>query len=111
MVERLAAAGQGTQADRLVLDGLRRYPNRVELTKLRQIADAARAAEWDKKSREAGLRRSVAEIGELLAKARTAEAAAALEKLERQYGQGAAPEIAQKVASARLADAERQAKP
>jgi serine/threonine-protein kinase len=110
-VERLAAAGQGTQADRLVLDGLRRYPNRVELTKLRQIADAARAAEWDKKSREAGLRRSVAEIGELLAKARTAEAAAALEKLERQYGQGAAPEIAQKVASARLADAERQAKP
>jgi hypothetical protein len=53
----------------------------------------------------------VAEIGKLLAKGRTAEAAAALEKLEREYGQGAAPEIAQKVVAARLADAERQAKP
>ena len=105
-VERLVAAGEGTEADRALVEGLRRYPNRAELSNLRAAVDAARQAEGERKAREAGLKRAVAGINRLLGKGKLAEASAALEALEQAYGAGAAPEIAQRVGSA-VAEAER----
>jgi hypothetical protein len=46
--------------------------------------DAARQAEWERKSREAGLRGRTAAIEKLLEKGKLAEARAALEALEQE---------------------------
>src|ERR1019366_9377883 len=74
-VERLAGAGEGTEADRVLVEGLRRYPDRSELSNLRAVVDAARQAEWDRKAREAGLQRALAGIDRLLGGGKLEEAA------------------------------------
>ena len=99
-VERLAEAGEGTKADRVLIEGLRRYPGRAELSNLRAAVDAARQTEGERKSRQAGLKRAVTGIHKLLGKGKLAEAGAALESLEKVYGAGAAPEVAQRRSTA-----------
>jgi tetratricopeptide (TPR) repeat protein len=106
-VHRLVAAGKGTEADRALLEALRRYPGRMKLEKMRSEVDAARKAEWDRQSREAGLRREVSEIEKLLGEGRLAEASTAAAELENKYGKEAALEVAQRIGAA-VAQAERQ---
>jgi serine/threonine protein kinase len=106
-VEQLVASGEGTKADRTLVEGLRQYPGRMELKKLRPAVDAARKAEWDRQSREAGLKRAIAGIQKLLGQAKLAEAGAALAALEKEYGEAAAPEVAKCVADA-VVETERQ---
>lgn len=105
-IEALAASGQGVEADRVLVEALRRFPGWPEFIALRTRVDAVRAAEWERKAREAGLQRAVVEIEQRLAKSELDQALAALAKLESQFG--AAPEIAAKVATA-LAERDRQA--
>jgi tetratricopeptide (TPR) repeat protein len=67
-VQRLIALGEGIESDRVLAEGLRRYPGRAELTILRPAVDAAQKTEANRKSREARLKRAVAGIGRLLGK-------------------------------------------
>ena len=106
-IQQLLASGEGARADRTLVEALRQYPRRLELEKLRPAVDAARKAEWERQSREAGLKRAIAGIEKLLGQAKLAEAGAALAALEKDYGAGAAPEAAKHVADA-VAEAERQ---
>jgi len=107
MVRRLIAAGEGAEADRVLVDGFRRYPDQAELAGLRAAVDAVRRAEWDRKSREAGLKRAMAGVEKLLGKGKLAEAGAALEALEKEYGEGSAPGAALRISSA-VAERERE---
>jgi hypothetical protein len=100
LVERLAGAAEGTQAHRALEEGLRRYPGRAELANLRAAVDAARQAERERKSREAGLKRAATAIDKLLAQGKLAEAGVALGALEKKFGAGAAPEVAHRIVSA-----------
>ena len=106
-VHRLGAAGKGTEADRVLVEALRRYPGRTELEQLRAAVDAARKAEWDRQSWEAGLKRAMSEIEKLLEQGQLADAGAAVAELENKHGPRTAPEVAQRVAAA-VAKAERQ---
>jgi len=107
-VQRLVAAGKGTEADRVLLEGLRRYPGRAELTSLRAAVDAVRKAEWERQSRDAGLKRATLGVERLLGGGELAEAGMALAALEKEYGDGAAAALTQRLAAA-LAERERVA--
>ena len=105
-LQRLVAAGEGAESDRVLVEALRRYPGRKGLEAQRAAVDAARQAEWETHSREAGLKRATAQIDALLAKGEAADAALALTALEKEYGKGILPEAARRVREA-LAEAKR----
>jgi hypothetical protein len=65
-VLRLIAAGDGGQAEQVLMDSLRRYPGRKELTGLRAAVDAARRSPRTHPSREPALKRAFSEIEKLL---------------------------------------------
>ncbi len=106
-VERLVAAGQGAESDRVLVEGLRKYPGRLELERLRSAVDRTRKAEWDRQSREAGLKRAISAIDELLRGDQLRAASLDLEALEADYGKEAASEVAQRVSTA-VSEAERK---
>jgi len=105
-VERLAKQ-RGADADRALIDGLRRFPKSSKLQDLRPVVDAARKAEWEREAREASHNREAAEIQRAIGEHQFRSAAAALEALNREYGAEAGADLAQQLELARQAD-ERQ---
>jgi hypothetical protein len=106
-VRQLAEAGEGSKADRALVEALRRYPGRMELERLRAPVDAARQAEWERQSREAAVKRAISGIDKALGRAKLEEAGAALAAFEAEYGKEAAAEAAKRVAAA-IEEAERE---
>jgi serine/threonine-protein kinase len=103
-VERLAQQQRGADADRALIDGLRRFPSNGTLQDLRPVVDAARKAEWEREAREASRNRETAEIERMIGQHQFRSAAAALEALSLEYGADAGADLAKQLELARHAD-------
>jgi serine/threonine-protein kinase len=106
-IRSLVAEGKAAQADRQLVEGLRKYPGRSEFEQLRPVVHGARTADWEAKSRIAGMARAIADIERLLRNHSISEAEISLRQLEADFGPDAAPELAGKIKDA----AARQARP
>ena len=106
-VDKLAQQQRSADAERALIDGLRRFPKSSKLQDLWPAVDAARKAEWEREAREASRKREAAEIQRMIGQHRFRSAAAALEALNREYGAEAGADLAKHLELARQAD-ERQ---
>jgi serine/threonine-protein kinase len=103
-VHRLTGQQRGVDAERVLFEGLRRFPSSPQLQELRPLVDAARKAEWERESREANRHRKIAEIQRMIGQHKLRSAATALEALGLEYGTEAGGELAEQLAVARQAD-------
>jgi hypothetical protein len=72
-VQRMLTAGDWTEADRMLVEALRRYPGSTELENLRPVVDAARNAKLKRKSGETRLKSAISGIGKLLGRGKPPE--------------------------------------
>jgi serine/threonine protein kinase len=88
-VRALIQADDVSQAERVLLDGLRKYQRSEELNRLRPEVDAARMAAWERRSRESARLRALTNIQQLLNEQSYLAASAAIRLFEQEYGEGA----------------------
>ncbi len=103
-VDRLAGHQRGADAERALIEGLRRFPKSGRLLDLRPVVDATRKAEWEREARRASRNRQALEIQRLIGQHQLRDASTALETLGREYGAEAGVELANQLDVARQAD-------
>jgi hypothetical protein len=114
--QRLLSAGQPADAEHMLVEGLRRFPARAELEKLRRSANVALRAERERQAREvrkeqAEVASIVGEVGRLLAAHQPAEADRALTEGLRKFPERPELETLRAAVGAALSDEqERQSK-